>query len=80
MRSGKYFIGSLASCERVVLVAASKKFRTAHALGLPVVPEVYIRNATSSGVPFAHGTTTSGMERSFRFMTETPEAANNGAS
>ena len=80
VRSGKYFFGFLASCGRVLLVAASKKFRTAQALGLPVVPEVYMRNDTSSSAPFAQGASALGLGRLFRFTTEIPEAVGDGMS
>lgn len=80
MRSGKYFFGFLASCARVLLVTINRLFRQAQALGFPVVPEVYIRTATSLRVPFAQGVTTLGGGSSFRFTKTAPEGYGEGAS
>lgn len=71
MRRGKYFFGSRASCERILLVAIRRLLRQAQALGFPVVPEVYIRTATSLRVPFAQGATALGVGRLFRFTNDT---------
>lgn len=53
VRTGKYLEGLLTSIERGFDVTTAIILRTAHALGFPVVPEVYISAVRSLGDLFA---------------------------